>query len=138
VNLRGARLRLADLGLINLSGADLRVADLRGANLNMANLIDADLSAADLSGADLSETTLSGANLSETTLSGANLTKADLSEAVGLTIEQLLETVGDPSMMPGGYTPGENWRTAKPHTGKKPDRQAIADPAPLPELPGEM
>ena len=71
--LRGAELRGARLGGIDLFDADLAAADLRGADLGAANLSSADLSKADLSGANLL-----GADLSEADLCGADLRRANL------------------------------------------------------------
>jgi uncharacterized protein YjbI with pentapeptide repeats len=134
-DLRGADLRRADLG-----GAYLGGADLRGAYLSRAYLSRADLSRADLDGALMNEADLSRAYLNEARLCGADLRRADLggadlsrailrganlTGAFGVTVEQLLTTVGEPAKMPDGEPPKKNWRTAKPRARKKP-----ADPAP--------
>lgn len=85
--LRGAELRGARLGGIDLFEANLVGADLRGADLGQANLSNADLRGADLSGANLVGVDLSDANLSGAALGGANLIGADLRGAIydGLT-----------------------------------------------------
>jgi uncharacterized protein YjbI with pentapeptide repeats len=72
-NLRGKRLRRANLSETCLDGADLREAELI-----KANLIKADLFRAQLRGAELREAKLIEANLFKTDLDGANLTGADL------------------------------------------------------------
>lgn len=93
-DLRGRKMRKANLQEVNLIRADLRWADLEGAilskssfynanlcranlrnaELQKAKLIGTDMSSADLSCADLSYANLSWANLSNSNLSGANLT----------------------------------------------------------------
>ena len=93
-NLKGAYLQEA-----NLKGTDLQEANLEGANLHSANLEEASLIKAKLEGATLGNANLEGAylhsaNLCLADLEGANLygaylTGADLTEAIGLTKEQL-------------------------------------------------
>jgi pentapeptide repeat protein len=125
VDLREAKLVLANLSdaylrEANLGGADLFGAKLSGASLIAANLDHALLAYADLSGADLSlanlrnsilaNANLSGANLyranlSATGLSGANLNGAKLRDAKGLTQTQLDEACGDSkTKLPEGLT----------------------------------
>jgi hypothetical protein len=82
--LLGADLRGADLQESYLRHVNLHGADLRGATLTGANLEEVDLSKADLSGADLSNADLSNADLSNADLSAAALTNA-----IGVTEEQL-------------------------------------------------
>ena len=114
-NLKGAKLGGANFREANLSGANLPKANLGGANLQEANLDDANLQEANLFGANLREANLAGANLrganlvfaslQEANLRGANLQRAglsfanlegaDLTEAKGLTREQLDEVCGD-------------------------------------------
>lgn len=86
LNLRGIKLRAAELSGINLIEANLRNADLSGANLIGANLRNADLSetnliGVDLSGANLNWAKLIRADLSETKLERAKLCGTDLKEA---------------------------------------------------------
>lgn len=107
-----ARLIGANLSGANLTGADLTGADLRNAilraipdfiapnrerpttlvnaRLQAANLVGADLSGADLSGADLRQADLTGA-----TLDGAILNGVDLTSTIGLTSDQLANTIRD-------------------------------------------
>jgi hypothetical protein len=78
----------------NLSEAELIGADLSEAALSGADLIDADLSEADLSGASLVNADLRSANMADTSLPtadlrGADLSGADLSDATGITNEEL-------------------------------------------------
>jgi len=98
--LRGALLRevaleTADLNGVVLTGADLRRAELAGASLANADLRDACLRFADLREADLSGAVLRGADLRGADLSRTNLRGADLSHALGLTREQIQESVVD-------------------------------------------
>lgn len=79
--LNGADLRRADLSEAILWGADLIDTDLRRAELIDANLRVADLSGADLKGAVLIEANLWEADLSKANLKGANLWRANLSGA---------------------------------------------------------
>jgi len=81
-DLANARIRIRELGGIDLSGADIRGALLTGADLSGADLSGADLSGADLMGADLSGADLSGADLRGANLMGADLRNADLTSAV--------------------------------------------------------
>ena len=99
VNLSNATLSLADFSSADLSGANLVIASLNGAKLRDAhlgfvdllgaNLFLADLSGANLSFANLSFANLSLANLSLANLSGVLILSTDLSDAEGLTKEQL-------------------------------------------------
>lgn len=99
--LKGDDLSDAQLNKAKLVGADLSEANLSGANLSKANLFLANLSKANLHGVYLKETNLSFANLSFVNLSGAglydaNLSNADLegadmTDAQGVTDEQLSE-----------------------------------------------
>lgn len=96
LDLHGANLELANLQDAGLQWANLQEADLEGAYLlrvylQGANLFLANLYLADLQEAYLEEADLKGADLREAILEGAFLYRADLSEANGLTIEQLLE-----------------------------------------------
>jgi uncharacterized protein YjbI with pentapeptide repeats len=77
-DLRGANLRLAQLGGSQLSRADLRGADLRSAFLGGAVLTNARLEGASLKSATLIEATLDGASLRNVDLRHANLRKARL------------------------------------------------------------
>ena len=93
-NLSGARLVKAELSASNLSesrlsGVDLRGAGLCSAYLFEAALFEADLQGADLSGADLSGANLNSANLTHAQLEQANLRWTDLTDAEGVTKEQL-------------------------------------------------
>ncbi|MFN0216701.1 MAG: pentapeptide repeat-containing protein [Saprospiraceae bacterium] len=81
INLKKAILKDADLSGANLKGADLGEANFWGANLNRANLSQTDLKRADFSWALLNESSLAGANLNGATLSNAQLRKADLVDA---------------------------------------------------------
>lgn len=98
-----ADLRRADISAADLSGADLSVANLRGASLRMAKLAGASLRGADLAGACLSDADLAGTDLAGANLLDADLRKSDLSEAVGLTQEQIAKARADTTTrMPSG------------------------------------
>ena len=98
-NLRGAHLSdthlsdthlsSADLGSANLSGANLRGANLRDASLINANLSSANLGFAVLRGANLGGAVLRGAVLSNAYFEKSSLYGADLSNAYGLTANQV-------------------------------------------------
>jgi hypothetical protein len=112
-DLRETRLSNADLREANLHGANLSSADLSGADLSGADLHGADLSGADASGANLSGANLSAVNLSGVSLYGAHLSLADLSlaylrgvdlsEARGLTREQIESADTDETTMLPDY-----------------------------------
>ena len=89
-NLTWATLDRANLESARLQGASLRGARLEGARLNHANLVAADLTNADLRGARLRF-----ARLHRADLTGALIAGADLTEATGLTQEQLDSAIGD-------------------------------------------
>lgn len=98
-----ADLRHADCTAADLTGADLSVANLRGVGLRMAKLAGASLRGADLAGACLTDTVLAGTDLAGANLLDADLRKSDLSEAVGLTHEQIAKARADASTrMPPG------------------------------------
>ncbi len=94
VDLRGADLTEANLRGISLIGADLRGADLYRADLGKAYLGGADLRGVDLRIVDLRGGYLRGANLKEADLKGANLEGADL-EGADLERANLSGTVFD-------------------------------------------
>lgn len=112
--LRGAALRKTKLQGANLSGAWLYGADLRGANLREADLSETKLHNAWLHKADLSEIKLHNANLRgaklcgtklhNAILSGAKLRNVDLSEAEGMTTEELVSQAGslEGTILPDG------------------------------------
>ena len=86
-NLRGAKLRGADLFRADLRGADLFRADLRGADLRGADLRGADLGTANLRAADLRKANLVRANLQKANLSRANLEGAKFGDNEGISEE---------------------------------------------------
>lgn len=116
INLSGANLQDAKLDNVflrrcwiteaNFEGANLWWARLEGANLWKVNLKRANLSMAHLQGAHLCRAHLEGANLQDVDLKGAILT-----EAIGLTKEQLAKaygdehTVVDPDLRPEHWPP---------------------------------
>jgi len=94
-NLSGTHLRGAVLDNSNLKNAVLRTVDLSGAHLDSATLNGADLSGAHLERAWLMGVTLSGARLDGAQLEGTVLYDVDLSQAVGLTQEQINLATGN-------------------------------------------
>jgi kumamolisin len=89
IQLSSSSLRYADMRasfLVNsfLTSADLEGADLLGANLRGSSLVDTDLRGASLANADLK-----GAAMARAKLDGAEIKYADLTEAQGLTDDQL-------------------------------------------------
>ena len=102
---------LTKVGL--LAGVDLQGAQLGGADLGSTNLSDTNLSDADLSDANLLDAKLRGADLSDADLSDANLKyayliEANLSNARGITKEQLekqTENLKDARMPDGSKHP---------------------------------
>lgn len=99
-DLRNARLQGAVLWKANLKGAYLFKANLKGANLWRAHLEGTDLSWAHLEGADFGFANLEGADLDWSYLKGA-----DLTDATGLTQEQLDKACGDSlTILPPGLT----------------------------------
>ncbi|WP_405814326.1 MULTISPECIES: pentapeptide repeat-containing protein [unclassified Streptomyces] len=97
-NFRYSCLESADLSSANLKGAVLIGANLRGANLSGANLTGADLAGADLTGANLFWTELAKVNLSRSVGVHTWRTEVErreddsLSDAIGLTVDQLADT----------------------------------------------
>jgi len=88
-NLAGADLHEAELSGANLAGVDLRGANLIRAYLSGANLAGTDLSGAYLIGANLSRAYSSKADLRGACLTHANFMETDLTEAKGLSQEQI-------------------------------------------------
>lgn len=100
-DLRGAQLQDSTLTNVNLDRADMTGAVLSGARLMGAQLVSASLRGsyldrACLRHADLRRADIGEANLVMANLKGALLEDADLRRAIGLTQEQLDETVWDP------------------------------------------
>ncbi|MGR3278876.1 pentapeptide repeat-containing protein [Acaryochloris marina NIES-2412] len=81
VDLRDARLRLANLNWASLRSANLRGAIFNSANLSNASLTKANLSHTSLIRANLSDSDLTKANLSDSQLRVTNFTNANLSSA---------------------------------------------------------
>ncbi|ROU02354.1 pentapeptide repeat-containing protein [Histidinibacterium lentulum] len=77
-NLRGADLRFADLGGLDLRGAVLEKARMQGANLFKAKIQEAVLSGAQMQGTDLEGALMQHANLSMAQMQGSNLIEAQM------------------------------------------------------------
>ena len=105
LNLRGARLRQADLSLsvmnrTRFSNADLRDVEAYGGVFSSASFAGANLTNASFVGAYLD-----GANFSGATLSGTNFGGASLERARGLTQGRLNQACGDEATrLPPGLT----------------------------------
>jgi uncharacterized protein YjbI with pentapeptide repeats len=98
------------LSRARFGGASLENSVLEGANLSGAWLVKADLSKTNLKRAILSGADLSGANLRAVLLSGADLSSADLSDAEGLTQEQVERAIGnDSTTLPRDIQRPEAW-----------------------------
>lgn len=115
-DLDGAKVYSADLYGADLNGVKLSGADLSRVNLCEANLRGADLSTADLHGADLGRANLGGAALSEANFKSAHfdscdLKHADLTEALGLTQEQIDSAKGGKktTKLPEGLEYPDGW-----------------------------
>lgn len=107
-----------NLTRVFLTGADLRHADLRGLDLSLTVLTSADLDDADLRQADLTNATVYRAALQDTMMAGAVLTGADfsgtdLSEAKGLTADQLADAlIDDKTVLPDALA-ADPWVAAR-------------------------
>jgi hypothetical protein len=87
--LNGAKLDGVDFTSAHLDKAELKAAELRGAILLNAYLSEAILEGAQLQNADLSGAMLQGAKVAGVNFSGADLRGANLTNAEGLTQQQL-------------------------------------------------
>jgi uncharacterized protein YjbI with pentapeptide repeats len=132
VNMSGVRLTGADAELIDLTGAQLgchrisneapECADVQRATLRRAMLDNSNLEGANLSNSDLRAASLRNAHLEGTRLSDADfrcdteaiigerqctdIRGANLSEAIGLTSDQLKEACGDKTtLLPPNFPP---------------------------------
>ncbi len=99
-----AMLANADAPEAYLSEADLTGSNWEQANLAAANLERANLTGANLRGANLAGADLRGADLAQARLRGANLQDANLSDAQGVTEEQLAGANLAGATMPKGMT----------------------------------
>ena len=95
VNLAGFRLAQCSFERCRLAGAKLTGADLSGASLVAADLHGADLRRADFSEADLSDADFTRAKVGLANFTSTNIGGTILSEADGLSQEQLDQAFGD-------------------------------------------
>lgn len=93
-DLRGAQLSGADIAYTSLVGANLSGADMYQVTMLGTNMRNADLAGSNLSGANLSYAILQKADLSNVNLTDANLSNADL-EGVNLKTAQLTGAILD-------------------------------------------
>ncbi len=80
--------------------------DLSGTFIRRTNLNGVNLQNADLSGADCTNATFRGANFTNANLRGTVLKGADLTDAIGLTDEQLARAVVDKTTILPSYLSG--------------------------------
>ena len=105
LNLRGARLRQADLSLSVMNRTRFANADLRDVEAYGGVFSSSNFSGANLTNASFVGTYLDGANFSGATLSGANFAGASLKRARGLTQSRLNQACGDETtQLPSGLT----------------------------------
>jgi uncharacterized protein YjbI with pentapeptide repeats len=95
VDLTGFRLAQCVFDRCRLAGAKLVGSDLSGASLMGADLHGTDLRRADLSEADVTDADFSAARVASANFTNTNIGGAILSEANGLTQEQLDVAFGD-------------------------------------------
>ncbi len=93
IDLRRAFIRDAKLQRAKLNDAKLRNTDLYQADLDEAELREANLENANLIQAKLTRSVMRHTNLKNAFLLGADLRGADLRGAIGLTNEQIKETI---------------------------------------------
>jgi hypothetical protein len=117
VDLTGFRLAQCVFDRCRLAGAKLVGADLSGASLTGADLHGADLRRADLSEADATDADFSGARVGSANFTNTNIGGAILSEAGGLSQEQLDVAYGD-----GGTAVPERMRFV-PGRAQRPRRE---------------
>lgn len=117
VDLSGFRLAQCVFDRCRLAGAKLVGADLSGASLMGADLHGADLRRADLSEADVTDADFSGARVGSANFTNTNIGGAILSEAGGLSQEQLDVAFGD-----GGTAVPERMRFV-PGRAQRPRRE---------------
>jgi uncharacterized protein YjbI with pentapeptide repeats len=121
-----AHLEGASLFGAHLEGALLLETHLEGATIWGAHLEGADLRGAHLERAGISDSHFNGVHLEGAILNGAHLSGANLSEAEGLTQEQIDVALGDAkTKLPAGLTRPAHW----------PEPEAGAAPASRPEFP---
>jgi hypothetical protein len=107
-NFRGADLSFTHLACAWLDHANFDKANLDGARLHLAEMDhstarNADFEYADLSGVDFEGTDLSGSNFSSALLDGAQFEDSNLTNAKGITQEQLDQAcANDRTLLPRG------------------------------------
>ena len=105
LNLRGARLRQADLSLSVMNRTRFANADLRDVEAYGGVFSSSNFSGANLTNASFVGAYLEGARFSGATLTGLNLSGAQLSRAIGLTQRQLDQACGDEAtVLPGSLS----------------------------------
>jgi uncharacterized protein YjbI with pentapeptide repeats len=118
-NLAGVSLENSELLRANFSNANLENANLSQAELGRAIFTGANLGGANLSFSSIARSTFRGAKLQNVHLLGAYLYLAefegvDLSQAIGLTQEQLKLACGDDStQLPAGFDRPMSWPCEK-------------------------
>ena len=122
------KLSRAQIREANLTGAWLRFANLRGANLFESDLSSRDRLYTDLMRADLTDASLAGSTCSGVTMSGAilhgtNLARAKLWAAM-LNSAQLTDNGQNP---PVGLTQEQLDQSITPREGNRPDLEGVVD-----------
>jgi hypothetical protein len=117
VDLSGFRLAQCRFDHCRLAGAKLVGADLSGASLEAADLHGADLRRADFSESDLTDADFTASRVGLANFTNANIGGAILSEAGGLSQEQLDQAFGD-----GGTAVPERMRFV-PGRSQRPRRE---------------
>lgn len=102
------RIVMGNLSGSNFSNANLGHAILRESVFSNASFHGANLSSADLSGADLEYAFLEGANFTGANLTNTDLKRADLTDAIGLTQEQVESAAVDQWTDLPDYLPASN------------------------------
>ena len=103
LNLRGARLRQADLSLSVMNRTRFSNADLRDVEAYGGVFSGSSFAGANLTNAGFVGSHLRGANFSGATVVGTDFSGADMSGARGLTQSQLDRACGDgTTVLPGG------------------------------------
>ena len=95
LNLRGARLRQADLSLSVMNRTRFANADLRDVEAYGGVFSSSNFSGANLTNASFVGAYLDGSNFSGATLAGTNFAGASLERATGLTQGRLNQACGD-------------------------------------------
>jgi uncharacterized protein YjbI with pentapeptide repeats len=113
-NLSGANLLGSELVRVSARDAQFVGATLFGANLSQGHFERANFKSANLVGANLAGASVAGTDFTGANFAHANIAASDLSQAKGLTQDQIDQACGGPSTrLPAGLVA----RTCKPGVG---------------------